>query len=247
MQSTEINMTDILGRALLDYQHGHYTEDIKTLSSLGDEEILPVPYLFRDYDSMPLLEQRALGLCRGKILDIGCGAGSHALHLQKLGFDVTGLDISTGATDTCRLRGLQKVVNGSIYQIDGITFDTLLLLMNGIGLAGSLGELDRFLIRLKSLLKPGGQILLDSTDIIYKFNPGDHALWEDVDEKGHYKPYYGQVTFKMEYKGEKGDPFQWLYLDYGTLKNAVQRNNLSCELVMDGEHYDYLAILLNTT
>jgi SAM-dependent methyltransferase len=198
---------------------------------------------------MPLLEQRALGLCRGNILDIGCGAGNHALHLQKRGLNVTGLDISGGATETCRLRGLKKVVNASIYDIDGMSFDTLLLLMNGIGIAGSLPLLDGFLIRLKSLLKPGGQILLDSTDIIYKFDPDDHnpARREYEDGIRHYDNYYGEVTFIMEYKGTKGNPFQWLYLDYGTLKEAVSRNNLSCELVTEGDHYDYLARLLNTT
>ena len=72
-------MSDIFGNALLDYQNGHYTEDIITFSSLDEKDVIPLPYLFRDFDTMPLLEQKALELCNGEILDIGCGAGSHSL------------------------------------------------------------------------------------------------------------------------------------------------------------------------
>ncbi len=244
-------MTDIYGRALLDYQSGNYREDIKTFSSLGEEDILPLPYLFRKYESMPILEQRALGLCKGKILDIGCGAGSHALYLQNQGLDVTGLDISEGAIATCRLRGLVKTLHGTVKEIDGIKFDTLLLLMNGIGIAGSLANLSEFLIHIKSLLNPGGQILLDSSDIIYMFDlpesvdPDPNSHLDHKDYIAGDARYYGEVTFTMEYGGEKGSPFKWLYLDFNSMLRVAIENNLSCQLVMKGAHYDYLARLSN--
>ena len=66
----------------MDYHHGNYTEDIKTYSSLDEEDVIPLPYLFRDFDEMPKLEQKALELAHGKVLDIGCGAGNHTLYLQ---------------------------------------------------------------------------------------------------------------------------------------------------------------------
>lgn len=230
---------DIMGQAILDYQNGNYSEDIKTYSSLDEEDIIPVPYLFREFKDMPLIEQKALRLCKGTILDIGCGAGSHSLYLQKKGFSVTGLDHSRGAVEACRLRGLKQVREADILSVKEPQFDTLLMLMNGIGIVGKLNGIDLFLQHLKSLLKPDGQILLDSSDIIYMF---------DEDEDGGYwipegPDYYGEVSFIMEYKGRKSDPVSWLYMDYNTLQRAAFANELSCELVYEGEHYDYLAKL----
>lgn len=230
---------DILGDALLDYQHGNYTADIKTFSTLDEEDTLPLPYLFRDFDLMPLLEKKALELCKGDILDIGCGAGSHSLYLQKKGLIVTALDSSKGAIETCRLRGIETYVHSNLMDFNDQSFDTLLLLMNGIGIVGSLDKLDSFLKHLKSILNRDGQILLDSSDIIYMF--------DEDDDSGRWLPagqnYYGEVSFRMEYKGRKGNSFDWLYVDFNTLQRAAQANNLNCELVKEGEHFDYLARL----
>jgi hypothetical protein len=110
---------------------------------------------------------------------------------------------------------------------------------NGIGLAGKLDQLNKFFAQLKSILKPNGQILLDSSDILYMFD-------EDEDG-GHWIPdntnYYGEVSFVIAYKGKKSDAFDWLYLDYNTLQRAAIANNLNCELIEEGEHFDYLAKL----
>lgn len=232
-------MADIMGQALLDFQQGQYTEDILTYSSLDEEDSIPLPYLFRSFKDMPRLEQKALQLCKGDVLDIGCGAGSHSLYLQEKGFTVIALDSSAGAVETCRLRGLKNVVQTDIMEYNKGKFDTLLLQMNGIGIAGKLKNLNGLFTHLKSLLNPMGQFLLDSSDIIYMF---------DEDEDGGYwipedKEYYGEVVFTMEYKGVKGNSFPWLYLDYNTLQRAAHANNLRCELVLEGEHYDYLARL----
>ncbi|MGX1929766.1 class I SAM-dependent methyltransferase [Flagellimonas sp. 2504JD4-2] len=232
-------MDDILGQALVDYHTGNYTEDIKTYSSLGEEDSMPLPYLFRDFDQMPHLEQKALEMAKGKVLDIGCGAGNHALYLQNKGFDITALDQSEGAIAVCQKRGVKSCVKSAILDYTHAKFDTILLLMNGIGLVGTLSNIDDFLNHLKSLLLPSGQILLDSSDIIYMF--------EQDDDGGYWIPdnaqYYGEVTFEMEYKGQKSSPFPWLYIDFNTLKNACNANNLDCEIVISGDHFDYLAKL----
>lgn len=230
-------MADVFGMALMDYHQGNYTEDIITHSSLDEEDTIPLPYLFRDYGKMPPLEKKALALAKGKVLDIGCGAGSHSLYLQKKGLEVTALDHSAGAIMVCQERGVKSTVNSAILSYTDEKFDTLLLLMNGMGLAGKLKNLATFLQHLASLLQPNGQILLDSSDIIYMF---------DQDEDGGYwipntGQYYGEVEFTMTYKGHKSDSFTWLYLDYNTLSNACLSNNLNCELVSSGKHYDYLA------
>lgn len=230
---------DIFGKALIDFQNGSYSEDILTYSSLGEKDVLPLPYLFRDYDAMPIIEQKALDLCRGTVLDVGCGSGSHCLHLQKKGFEVTGLDASEGAVTVAKLRGVRDVIHSNIFDYSGIKFDTILLLMNGIGIAGRLNELDRLMTLLKSMLNPGGQILLDSSDIIYMFElDQDGGYWIPNNGK-----YYGEVEFGMTYKGLKSDPFNWLYLDYKNLEERAEQHNFSCEMICEGPHYDYLARL----
>lgn len=232
-------MIDVFGMALKDYQNGQYTEDIKTFSSLDEEDVIPVPYLFRTFDEMPKIEQKALELARGNVLDIGAGAGSHSLYLQNKGLKVTALDNSEGAISVCKARGVESTVKNSIVNYSEEKFDTLLLLMNGVGLAGKLKNLSAFLQHLASLLQPNGQILLDSSDIVYMF--------EQDDDGGYWIPddgsYYGEVEFEMEYKGHKSKPFDWVYVDINTLRNACESYGLDCELVISGEHYDYLAKL----
>jgi SAM-dependent methyltransferase len=239
LQNNNFPDTDIFGQALTDFFHGNYEQDITTHISLDETDVLSLPYLFRDYDQMPVLEQMALGLSKGKVLDVGCGAGSHSLYLQKKGLEVTALDISPGAINVCRQRGIHNAVLGDIWSYNDSKFDTVLLLMHGIGMAEKLDNLEAFLLKIRSLLHPEGQILLDSSDIIYMF---------DQDEDGGYwvpgnVPYYGEVQFITEYKGIKSKPFPWLYLDYQNLKTVAKRTNFAIELVRDGGHNDYLARL----
>ncbi|MCX2720629.1 class I SAM-dependent methyltransferase [Lentiprolixibacter aurantiacus] len=233
---------DLFGEALKDYQKGRYTEDLITFTSLEQEDILPLPHLFRSYENMPFLEQQALKLCRGKVLDVGCGAGSHSLYLQERGFSVTALDVSEGAVQVCRLRGVKNVVHGSIQEYSGTKFDTILLLMNGIGVAEKIQSLGSFLEHLKTLLQPGGQILTDSTDILYVFEEEDGSFRIPAMED-----YYGELIFTVEYKGQKSKPFPWFYIDFTLLKDIAENQGFKCELICSGDHFDYLACLTINT
>jgi SAM-dependent methyltransferase len=232
-------MKDLFGKAILDYQTGNAPENLITETSISEEDEMDVAYLFRDYNAMPAMEQKALQLANGKVLDVGCGAGSHSLYLQnERGLDVTAIDISANAIEACQLRGIKNTIAGDVMEHEE-TYDTILLLMNGAGMCGKLKRISGFLYKLKSLLNPGGQILLDSSDIIYMFDEDDDGgKWipNDID-------YYGEVIFNITYKGEKEKPFKWMYIDYNTLQNAAHGNNLQCELILEGEHYDYLARL----
>jgi SAM-dependent methyltransferase len=232
-------MKDLFGKAILDYQTHNSPEDLITETSISEADEMSVAYLFRSFAEMPQLEQKALQLAIGKVLDVGCGAGSHALYLQEKGFDVTAIDISANAIKACELRGLKKAKVKDIMQLDGNKFDTILLLMNGAGMCGKLKNIPNFLQKLKSLLTDEGQILVDSSDIIYMFDEDeDGGKWipTDVD-------YYGEVIFDITYKGEKEASFDWMYIDYNTLQNAAVANGLQCELIVEGEHFDYLAKL----
>jgi SAM-dependent methyltransferase len=233
-------MKDLFGKAILDYQTNNAPEDLITETTISEEDEMSVAYLFRSYDEMPQMEQKALQLAKGKILDVGCGAGSHSLSLQnERNLDVTSIDISANAIQACILRGLKNAKVQDVMTLENEKYDTILLLMNGAGMCGKLKNIPSFLLKLKSLLNPGGQILLDSSDIIYMF--------DDDEDGGKWIPskneYYGEIVFNISYKGEKEKPFDWMFIDYNTLQNAALDNGFKCELILEGEHYDYLAKL----
>ena len=233
-------MKDLFGKAILDYQTNNSPEDLLTETSISEADEMSVAYLFRNYNEMPKLEQKALQLAKGKVLDVGCGAGSHALELQnERKLNVTAIDISENAVKACQLRGITNVKVENVLDLNVENkFDTILLLMNGTGIFGTLNETAKYLQKLKSVLNEAGQILIDSSDLIYMF---------DQDEDGAYSipadGYYGELTFTVQYKGETEETFPWLYLDYNTLQNAAIANGLQCELVAEGDHFDYLARL----
>lgn len=233
-------MKDLFGKAIFDFHTNNSPEDIITETSISEEDEMSVEYLFRTYSEMPKIEQKALQLAKGKILDVGCGAGSHALSLQnERNLDVTAIDISEKAIETCRLRGVKNAIVENILDFEGEKFDTILLLMNGTGIFGKLKNCNTYLSKLKSLLNPGGQILIDSSDIIYMFDEDeDGGKWIPSEND-----YYGEITFNISYKNEKEEAFDWLYLDYNTLQNAAIANGFKCELITEGDHYDYLAKL----
>lgn len=232
-------MKDLFGKAILDYQQGNYTEDIITATSISEEDSLPIPYLFRSYAEMPAIEQTALQLATGKVLDVGCGAGSHSLYLQnERTLEVIAIDVSEAAIEACKLRGVKHAETADIMSFTG-QFDTILLLMNGAGMCGKLNRIADFLNHLKTLLTPNGQILVDSSDIIYMFDEDeDGGKWIPSETD-----YYGELLYYVSYKGEQEAPFHWLYIDYNTLQNAAHACGLQSELILEGEHYDYLAKL----
>jgi len=232
-----LNLKDLFGKALLDYQNDNYTEDLITSTNISDEDELPLPYLFRDFKNMPKLEQKALQLSKGKVLDVGCGAGSHSLYLQENGLDTKAIDISKGAIEVAKKRGVLKAELKDILD-ETETFDTILLLMNGTGIFQELSQVATYLKHLKSLLNPKGQILIDSSDIKYMYEDEDGGLWIDTNAN-----YYGELDYFLSYKNEDEEPMKWLYLDFESLEFACQSVGLNCEKVMDGEHFDYLAKL----
>lgn len=232
-------MKDLMGRAIWDYFKNENPEDLQTETSISELDELPVDYLFRDFEEMNKIEQKALKLAHGNVLDIGAGAGSHSLYLQnERNLDVTALDISPKSIEVCQLRGIQKAVAQNMLEFSGETFDTILLLMNGTGIFQSLNVIDIYLKKVHSLLNKNGQILIDSTDILYMF---------DTDEDGGVlipaNGYYGELDYVVHYKNESEDPIKWLYLDFNTLQNAAANNGFKIEMILQDED-SYLAKLI---
>ena len=230
---------DPMGAAIRDYHLRGKAARLRVMSSMFDEDEMPVDHLFRTFDDMPHLEQKALNMAYGKVLDIGAGAGCHALALQERGMDVKAIDISPLSCEVMKERGIKDVecVNLFCKQLQG-KYDTLLLLMNGTGIAGKLSQLPALLNRLKELLSEEGQILIDSSDLKYIYENEDGSM--DIDLNA---PYYGEVDYQMQYRDIKGEPFDWLYTDPMLLASVSKQCGLQWQIMEQGEHYDYLAKL----
>jgi SAM-dependent methyltransferase len=167
---------------------------------------------------------------------VGAASGCHSLVLQKKGIDVTAIDISPLAVETMKDRGVQKVIEQDFFTLKGQQYDTILMLMNGIGIVGTLDRLPEFFQVLDKILAPGGQVLCDSSDISYVFE--DETGMIDIPED---MGYYGEHSFQMQYKDTIGEPFDWLYIDADTLRQRADRCGYVVEVVAKGDHYDYLA------
>ena len=226
-QVIKYKMKDLMGRAIWDYFYQENPEDLQTETSISELDDLPVSYLFRNYKEMNALEQKALDLSFGKVLDVGAGAGSHSLYLQNdKKLEVIALDISPKSIEICKLRGIKNTICEDLLQYSEKDFDTILLLMNGTGIFQSLKNLDQYLQKLKNLISENGQILLDSTDILY--------MYDQDDDGGVLVPatgYYGELDYYIHYKGESELPMKWLYLDFNTLKNAAIVNGFKIQKI----------------
>lgn len=230
--------TDPFEQAFWDYYLGDKDTAIKIISNKAEDEIVPAKYFFRDLNEMPEIEKIALELCQGEILDIGAGSGCHSVVLQSKGHNVHALEIRKGFADLLTKRGVKNVWQTDIFVFTDKKFDTLLMLMNGIGLVIDLDGLDRYLQHAKSLLNPGGQILLDSSDLLYLYKEEDGSIRINLNES-----YYGEIEYKVEYKGVVGELFKWIYVDYLTLNDHADKNGFICELLYEDDHYNYLARL----
>ncbi|WP_219223821.1 class I SAM-dependent methyltransferase [Pedobacter antarcticus] len=222
---------DVFGNALNDQFKTGQPEILWLNNSYDEPEEMPVDIFFRKEDEMPDIELEAMDLCEGRVLDVGGGAGSHSLILQERGFDVIALDVSATAVEIMKSRGLKQVVQADIYAYSGEKFDTLLFLMNGIGLTGTLEGFKRFLEHAKTLLNEDGQLLFDSSDISY--------LYEGTDKPTD--KYFGEVSYQYAYREETGDWFNWLYIDPFTLKKIAKECGWECHLLFDTGEDQYLA------
>ena len=223
---------DPIGQAILDYTQSKKKAEIIVSSDLCDDDVIDVPYLFRSWKDMPSIKKKAINACNGKTLDIGAGAGAHSIVLKEKGLDVTALEPSEGATSYLKNLGL-KTIQGRIEDLANQKYDTLLLMMNGLGLAGSLENLPTFLNHLKSLLNPDGKIICDSTDIIYLYQEEDGSMWMDLNAA-----YYGNFKFQMKYKDHQTEWFDWLYIDFARLQDICEEVGLSLKLLYEeDDHY----------
>jgi len=229
-----LGSSDILGEALLEFLKDGTNHKLTAHTSYGPDETYFLDYFFRDLDDMPDLEQYALTLCNGKILEIGAGAGSHALLLQEERNDIVAMDTSPGCVNVMLKRGLLKVQHMNIFNLPTGGYNTLLLLMNGIGIAGNLGGLVRLLKKAEDITASQAQIIFDSTDVSYTLN-------KDSLETGRY---VGEMKYQFDYRGVKGPWFDWLYIDQERLIEMCNKTQWMPQILFEDGKGHYLARLL---
>jgi len=236
-----------LTAALRAFQAGDTGAVVMVRDSLGNREPLPASYFFRtmeerDEDPLLQLEWAALDACRGHVLDIGAGAGAHALALQGRGVEVTALESDPGLVELLLTRGVRKVVEGTPESLaGGERYDTLLLLMNGWGLAGTLAELPGFLDELAAILAPGGQVLADSTDLRPLMDPEGEEDWSTAEEE-----YPGDIGYRMEFGALKGEPYTFLFVDPDALQRVAKEGGWEVEILARNDEAGYLTRLTRT-
>ena len=229
---------DPMGAAIYDFHRNGSADVLKVYSSDFDDDEIPVSDLFREYEDMPYIERVALDQAAGRVLDVGAGSGCHSLALAKAGKESVAIDISPLSVEVMRERGVDARLVNLYDESFAEKFDTVLMLMNGTGIIGTLENMETFFTRIRQLLNPGGCVLIDSSDLRYLFEEEDGSLMIDLADD-----YYGLVDYQMQYKDVLGEPFDWLYVDFDTLAYYAEENGFIAEMVANGEHYDYLARL----
>ena len=231
-------MNDPIGRAITDFYENGEAPDIKIQTNYTEGELLSPAYFFRTESEMPKIDNAALKLCHGKVLDVGAAAGCHALVLQEKGLEVTALEKSELAAAVIKKRGVKKVVCSDVFHFRKKGFDTILLLMNGTGIGGTLEGLKKLLLHLKNLLNPNGQILIDSSDISYLFEEEDGSVWIDLANDA----YFGEMEYELKYKNDSVK-FNWLFTDFEMLAEICTKLGLTSKKILEGDNFDYLAQL----
>jgi SAM-dependent methyltransferase len=219
-----------------DYFESRNPTVVRVFTVDGESTPYPVEMFFRDYEDFGIFDELACHYADGRVLDVGAGAGCISLFLQEMNLEVTAIELTPEGVEVMRQLGVFDARCGDYFDLQGEQWDTILLMMNGIGFVGNLAGLDRFLEHSKQLLKPGGQILFDSSDL-------ERSDYSHVDFTGEESTYRGEVWYQLEYEGTQGTPYYWLYVDQTTLQRHAEAAGYSFELMEEAEEGYYLGRL----
>ncbi len=227
------------GWALIDFHRGGPTIELDEILDDGWSTKISPAAFFRDAQEFAL-EKTALGLCVGRVLDVGAGTGIHSLFLQNNGFKVCAIDVVPECVTIMRERGVADARLAEVMSFQHTGFRTVLMLGHGIGMAGDIPGLDRLLAHLHSLLGPAGQVLTTSIDIRQWKEP--HAL-EYTERNKRSGRYAGEMRMHLKYKGLVGPEFSWLHVDPETLSRHSLQEGFAFDVIQQGDDANYLARL----
>ena len=227
-------MDRVFDKAITDYYEGTLAEPLLINNNYGPPDEMSLEVYFREEDNLSGLESYALSLCTGKMLDVGAGAGALSLILQSRDIEVDALEISNICCDILHSRGVANVINQNFFATEITTqYDTILMMMNGIGICGTIDVLPKLFKKFNELLRPGGQVLLDSSDVSY--------LYENGLPEGHY---FGEIAYQYEYKAKTGPWFKWLYVHIDTLMMESAKHGYQLQIISEDSNGQYLGRLI---
>ena len=235
-------MKDAFGRLLLDYFAGEADQLILELDDGRAGPALPADVFFAEHREWPVQEQQVFEFVHGRVLDVGCGAGRHSLELQRRGLGVVAIDISPGAVEVCRRRGVRDVRLLSLAAVDASlgTFDSVLMMCGNFGLVGTAADAVLVLRRLHGMTTPSARIVLDSIDPREDNNPADLAYQQRNLARGRLP---GQVTIRLRYRDSATPWFELLNLSPRELEHLVGQAGWRLGRLVEAEPPEYYAVL----
>jgi SAM-dependent methyltransferase len=234
MDNSQRFQADVIGHAIWLQQFEKRVCKIELLIDGMEDEPMLSSHFFRTESEMNVAELEALNRCKGRVLDVGAGAGCHSLLLQQRGIEVLAIDRSSLSCEVIRKRGVRAVGEADVMSLSGQQFDTILLLMNGFGIAGTEDGLVNLLSHLKELLAPGGRILGDSTDIRY-FKEESASV--DLPAGSSF-----EVEFEVRCEG-MSQVFPWIYPSEVLLEVLAEEVGLQYQTLLHSDDYHFLCEL----
>ncbi|MHA7836801.1 MAG: class I SAM-dependent methyltransferase [bacterium] len=226
-----------LAAALMDHHRTGRARRVQAWRADGVGFEIDTQEYFTLEGTLASLDRLAIERAQGRVLDVGAGAGRHALALQVRGLEVTAIDLSPLCTALCRERGVRHAQTLDVMTLDDPErlgrFDTILFGMQTIGLAGGVRPLGKLLERLRACLVSTGEILVDSSAL--------RQAWEgDLEDAS---PERGEIVLSTRYRGWRGDPFPWLYLAEEDLREVALAAGYETTLLGRVASGEYLAAL----
>lgn len=235
---------DAYGQQLLAQYHSRQTtvEIIERDDDYIDTGSNPGLY-FSEYRQWSPLEKRAIKLVKGRVLDIGCGAGRHALYLQEKGFDVTGIDNSPGAIRVCKLRGLKKALVRPISDVDKFkpaSFDTIIMMGNNFGLFGSFENARTILKKFARITAPDARIVAKTLNPYKTDNPLHPPYHRANRRRGRMG---GQIRMRVRYGKAVGEWFDYLFVSPEEMREILSDTDWCIGELLNAEEANYVAVI----
>lgn len=200
-------------------------------------------YYFIEYKHWLPAEKQSMKYVRGRVLDIGCGAGRHSLYLQERGFDVTGIDNSPGAVKVCRARGLREAVVRPIEDLSkfkSASFDTVLMMGNNFGLVRSRDEAPTLLKELYRITSAGGRIIAGSMNPYGTSKPA-HLSYHKLNRRRGRMP--GQIRFRIRFGTAISDWFDYLLVTPEEMGSILQGTGWHIKKILGDAGHRYFAMI----